>query len=281
MKGRLRALPVIILLPVLLIPFINHFITIGALFQGALAQHKVWYPHLYFLTYPLLKLLYPCSLGLSLYAILRNTTQVGKALQVLLVSSQTLLVFWAIDRFGILIVSGYGYILLVCAVYRILSPEIKILLLQKAEANLNPLNNYSIFIAYVLICLVIGTEFHPFSNFPMYSSFPNSAYVFFLKNEQDKIVPLHQYFNQAKNTGYLAHIFYSSFKYHRYVNASDYDNPVYLKTAGKEMMHVILKDENTTALDFDSLKLYRRNYYLKSDSIKYQDVLIYEQGIKP
>lgn len=51
-----------------------------------------------------------------------------------------------------------------------------------------------LFFVYIIISLVIG-EFHPFSRYQMYDSFPLSATSFFLSKPDGKIIPLQEYFN--------------------------------------------------------------------------------------
>ena len=269
----------VILLPVLFLSLINHFVTIGVLFEGTLTAHKTWYPHFFYLSYAFVKLFFPAVYGIALYFLLQKNKLSLAALTMLI--AQTIIVSAAMERYGFTTVAGYGYILMLSAVLQLLSSDTKQRYLNKIRLNLARLNLYYLFIGYLVISLSIGVEFHPFSRFPMYSSFPNSAYVFFLKNENDSIVPFHKYFSPAKNTGYVAHIFYSYFKYHGYSNVNDYDNPVYLRSAGKEIVRMIVNGENLSKSGFDSLKLYRRNYYLQNDVIQYRDKMMYEQGVKP
>ena len=51
--------------------------------------------------------------------------------------------------------------------------------------------------------------------------------------------------------------------------------------AGKELLGMLLQGENRSKFAFDTLKLYKRFYYLKNDNIMYRDDLMYEQAVKP
>lgn len=143
------------------------------------------------------------------------------------------------------------------------------------------MSKYLLLISYVVISLLIGKEFHPFSTFPMYSSFPNYGYVFFLKNEKQQIVNFDRNFSEAKNAGYVAHTFYSFCGSHHYSCGFGKEEPTHLKEAGKALLEMIVKDENTAALGCDSLLLYRRFYHLENEQLIYQDDLLYAQTIRP
>ena len=143
------------------------------------------------------------------------------------------------------------------------------------------MRRYLLLIFYVVISLLIGKDFHPFSLFPMYNSFPNYSYVFYLKNERGEIVPYTQRFTLAKNAGSVAHQYSSFFNFHHYRSGFGEEDSVHLKEAGKELMGMLLQGENTSKFGFDTLMLYRRYYRLHNDSLNYQDDLIYEQAVKP
>jgi len=152
--------------------------------------------------------------------------------------------------------------------------------MRKAPPPNRIMRKYLLLIFYVVASTLIGKEFHPFSQFPMYNSFPNYSYVLFLKNEKGDIIPFGKYFPRQKYAGQVAHVFYSYFTYHGYSCGYGKEDPVHLHQAGKEITEMLLKDEDPRKFDFDTLNLYRRFYYLADDRINYRDDLIYEQGIK-
>lgn len=145
------------------------------------------------------------------------------------------------------------------------------------------MKNYALLLFYVAASLLIGKEFHPFSRFPMYNSFPNWSYVFYLKNEKDEMVFYRKEFTRGKqkNAGAVAHAFYSSFNFHNYRYGYGKEDNLQLSATGKELMAMILAGEDTTHLKYDSLKLYRRFYYLQNEQLTYRDDMIYEQVVKP
>jgi hypothetical protein len=145
------------------------------------------------------------------------------------------------------------------------------------------MNRYWLFLFYVAISLWIGREFHPFSTFPMYSRFPNWGYTFFLKNEKGDIVFYGKNLSdgKAKNAGYIGHHFYSYMEHYRYTYGDGSEDMGHLRNAGKSMMEMILQREDVKHFNFDTLKLYRRYYYVKSGKINYRDDMIYEQALRP
>ena len=143
------------------------------------------------------------------------------------------------------------------------------------------MSKYLLLISYVVTSLLVGKEFHPFSTFPMYNSFPNYGYVFFLKNEKNQEVTYGKNFSSSKNAGYVAHTFYSFCNIHNYAFGNGKEESAHLQEAGEALMNMIVKDENTAALPFDTLKLYRRYYFLENDQLNYNDDLMYAKAVRP
>lgn len=139
---------------------------------------------------------------------------------------------------------------------------------------------YFIFVGYVFLVLLIRREFHPFSRFPMYDRFPNWGYVFYVLNERNEIVPYKKKFSINKDAGNVAHNFYTYSNQHHLDYGNGIESEQHLKDAGKEMMAMIIKNEPLDKLNCDTLKLYRRYYFLENDEIKYKDDLMYAQRIK-
>jgi len=135
-------------------------------------------------------------------------------------------------------------------------------------------------VGYVLLVLLIRREFHPFSRFPMYDSFPNWGYVFYVLNERNEIVPYKKRFSINKDAGNVAHNFYIYSNQHKLDCGYGIESPEHLHDAGREMMAMIIKNEPVAEMDFDTLRLYRRYYFLENNAIKYKDDLMYVQRIK-
>ena len=142
------------------------------------------------------------------------------------------------------------------------------------------MNKYLLFGLYLTISLLIG-EFHPFSRYPMYSSFPNYAYVFYLSNEKEEIVPFVNNFGFSKNANFIAAAFYSISNHNNYTYGFGNEKAEQLQHTGKEIMDLILYRENTARFDFDTLKLYRRHYFIKNSQIHYTDKIMHEKSLRP
>ncbi len=78
------------------------------------------------------------------------------------------------------------------------------------------LKNISLFTIYVALSLVIG-EFHPFSQYEMYSNFPNQATAFYLSAPNGQVIPLQSFFHYK--TADISHN-YSAIK-QNFSNAND------------------------------------------------------------
>lgn len=142
------------------------------------------------------------------------------------------------------------------------------------------MKNYFLFLTYILLSLLIG-EAHPFSEFPMYNHFPNYTYVFYVSDEKNEVIPYLKKFNFSKNAGFIAHKFYSICDYNNYFYGFNKENPLHLNKVGKELMEFILEGENTTSFDFDTLKLYKRYYFIQNNQIQYEDQLMCAKSIHP
>ena len=145
------------------------------------------------------------------------------------------------------------------------------------------MKNYALLLFYLVASLLIGKEFHPFSLFPMYNSFPNWSYVFYLKNEKNEMVCYRKDLahGEIKNAGTVAHAFYSFFNFHNYRYGSGKEDTLQFNAAGKKLLTMIIAGEDFTHFKYDSLKLYRRYYHLEKEQIVYRDDLMYAQAVRP
>lgn len=67
---------------------------------------------------------------------------------------------------------------------------------------------WAIFVCYIILSLQIG-EMQPFTKVPMYDSFPNWSYIFYLRDENEKIIFPRKEIHHPIDIGAIAHIFYS------------------------------------------------------------------------
>ena len=140
------------------------------------------------------------------------------------------------------------------------------------------MKSYLLLISYVAISWLLVEDFHPFSRYPMYSSFPNWGYVFFLKNEKDSTLFINRAFGDTKNnnTGYISHHFYSLCNTYHYYYGDGKEKTEELRAAGKEILQSLLAKERRLMDYADTLKLNQRFYFLKNNQLSYRDRLMYE-----
>ena len=125
---------------------------------------------------------------------------------------------------------------------------------------------------YVLGVLALG-ETHPFSQYPMYNSFPNWSYVFFFTDKNQNLIPC----NHIGTTGgELAHKFYSIMENSGYSYGYEQEDPNHLKEVGAIIVDQLdFKAVINNNIPEDSAHLVRICYKFKGDSIKSSKQIIY------
>lgn len=130
--------------------------------------------------------------------------------------------------------------------------------------------SYSIAICYLLISLFKG-EFHPFTRVPMYNSFPNYAYIFYITDAMGKNLCVT---NEHLNSGYLSHIYCSiTSKYHLFYG--------FRKETKAEMNFVAqkmfenFKNERNIILPKGDIHLIRISFSIENEKLYKQNDLIY------
>lgn len=119
---------------------------------------------------------------------------------------------------------------------------------------------FGVFLLYCLGFLTFG-ETHPFSRFPMYSSFPNWSYVFYITDEEDHIIPFEDINIHGAEVSHLYYLLCEDLG----IRSGDFEESnKELEILGSKML-AILKEQQQ--FNYDTLKLYRKGYYLENDSI--------------
>ena len=117
-------------------------------------------------------------------------------------------------------------------------------------------------------------EFHPFSKFPMYNSFPNWSYAFYLSDEDTVIIPSSDYFNVTG--GWMGHTFYSICQSRKIGYGYNIESDEELYLVGDQMMDLIL-DKNNGTKNFKQINLHKVDFKLRNDSVIENDKIIYER----
>ncbi len=127
---------------------------------------------------------------------------------------------------------------------------------------------------YMFFSLIIG-ETHPFSCFPMYSSFPNWSYAFYLADENDKLIPAEQF---QTTGGKMGHTYYSVCSSKKILYGNGMESDKELQTIGKEMMDLIVL--NNKSAKYSNIALHRIYFFYQNDTIKQQNKIIYERNFE-
>ncbi len=130
-------------------------------------------------------------------------------------------------------------------------------------------------ILYIGCSIVLG-EIHPFSRFPMYNSFPNWSYAFYLADKDGKLIPSKEF----KTTGgKMGHTFYSICEARKINYGYAVETEAELQSIGKEMLDLILANNNHSK-EFPYLALHRLHYFYQNDTIKQTNTIIYERSLE-
>jgi hypothetical protein len=122
---------------------------------------------------------------------------------------------------------------------------------------------------------MIFGEVHPFSEFPMYNSFANCSYAFYITDDNDSLIPCRKLNTRGVNLG---HSFYAICNERNIDYGDGLESIDDLNKVGFEMMRIVLN--NPENKNIKKLKLWRTYYYYKNDSIIHKKLLIYESNME-
>lgn len=132
-------------------------------------------------------------------------------------------------------------------------------------------------VLYLLGSLLLD-EVHPFSKYPMYNSFPNWSYVFFLTDKNDKLIPCQ---NLEIKSGKMGHMFYSVCSFKNIPVGDGLETPQQLDEAGKDMMDLILKNDLDKLKKYGTIKLNRFFFhYNDSNNIMQTRQVMHERNVE-
>jgi len=122
------------------------------------------------------------------------------------------------------------------------------------------ISTFGVAVFYVLGFLLLR-ETHPFSRFPMYSSFPNWSYCFYLTNEDNKIISFSNFELDGGSVGHL----YGSVSQELNIPYGEFmESNIELQKIGNRMMEIMMESKSVKN---QKLKLYRKAFYYEKDSI--------------
>jgi hypothetical protein len=127
---------------------------------------------------------------------------------------------------------------------------------------------------FAALFFVVGAflfgEFYPFTKFPMYSSFPNYSYVFYLTNKKGDFIPLNRYNTYG---GAFSHVFFSTANDMNIQNGYGKETAVELNRIGEKMMHHL---EIGSKKGLSDIQIHRLHFFHQGAKIIKKDKVIYE-----
>jgi hypothetical protein len=125
---------------------------------------------------------------------------------------------------------------------------------------------------YLGLCLWIG-EVHPFTLVPMYNSFPNYGYAFYITDEHNKVLPIKKYFSYQ--SGNLGHYYNAVASSHGFATGFEMESAAELAIIGQEMM-AQLAEKCYKLPPTEAIVLHRACFTLVNDSIEQHDVAMHQ-----
>lgn len=131
--------------------------------------------------------------------------------------------------------------------------------------------SFGLFLLYIVLSLLLGEE-HPFSRYPMYNSFPNTASVYFLKDKKGHTLALQKYFNlKAEELGHLP----PDIAANQNISYDSLHNTTEgRKILGARLLHHVMQ-RALPALPFDTLQVWRKEYTYNGKAIQPHELLLY------
>lgn len=133
--------------------------------------------------------------------------------------------------------------------------------------------NYTIPVFIFVAVIALGFTFntHPFSNFPMYTAFPNWSYVFILEDMHGNILPLKEYTNYTE--GDISDLYYN-YMIQRKVQYGGVENKEIAEQAAKEIINSLVFNKKT-----DGVRFVRLYYRVENKKIIETKDVLYEKPL--
>ena len=123
--------------------------------------------------------------------------------------------------------------------------------------------SFIFFLLYVALSWWLP-EFHPFSRYPMYSSFPNYAYSFYVSDSTGQLLPYKNFFSVRASE--VSPQYCEVFDNHGWVRGLGRETDSQLQTCGAELMANLIRAKKE-ALPASTIQLHRLYYRFDKDSI--------------
>jgi hypothetical protein len=133
-----------------------------------------------------------------------------------------------------------------------------------------------LFIIYVSLSLLLP-EFHPFSRYPMYDSFPNYAYSFYVADTKGKIIPFRKNFKTQADE--ISHMYCEVFDEHNFNRGFGIESDNQLSIVGKELLAYIIQARSKSLVS-DSISLHRVHYEFREGKIMKHDKQLFKSKVE-
>ncbi|CAN5165043.1 hypothetical protein BH09BAC1_BH09BAC1_20060 [soil metagenome] len=119
-------------------------------------------------------------------------------------------------------------------------------------------------------------ELHPFSQFPMYNSFPEWSYVFYIKTHEGRVVsPL---LEMKSNSKAVAHVYYSACQKYGVAYGMNLETPLQMKMIADEILSsLVMANPNFQG---DTLYFYKKQFYLVNKEIREKETLMTQMYVE-
>lgn len=125
-----------------------------------------------------------------------------------------------------------------------------------------------LFLSYVIVSWFSGKEFHPFSRYPMYDSFPNYSYSFYVADSSGKLIPYRTNFKTQANE--MGHMYSEICEGQHIAHGMGRETPSQLNAVGCEML-TFLKKARKETLRKNTISIHRVYYSFKNGVIVKED----------
>ena len=126
------------------------------------------------------------------------------------------------------------------------------------------MKKYVIFVGYVVVSLLIGKDIHPFSRYPMYDSFPNYSYSFYVADDDNQPVYFMNNFKTQANE--IGHMYSEICEEHNFNHGMGLETDSQLTVVGGELLDYIIRAREKKLVT-DSLSIHRVYYLFENDKI--------------
>lgn len=124
-------------------------------------------------------------------------------------------------------------------------------------------------------CLSYG-EWYPFSHFPMYSKNRDEAFVLYVTDENDRLLPTREHFQRTGSTVKKHHdAILKKMKSEGRIKRIDEAGPNEDKEVAAEVLSRL--QAAASARPWQKLRLYRKTWSLEQGTLNYQTILLGEQ----